>query len=166
MTDKRVLTLKNIPYTYTTTKWMEIRLASPAKFNQLAIGVADASVADGGSFFLYKDTGAIIDRVLDDDTYTTKDIFGINFVEYFSKIFDKDVSHKGIKSKLLYIYNVGDELSNSTAYADKVLASLIKTNNSAGNTTIINSDRYGIALFKRNYPISAELIETFNEVQR
>jgi len=140
---------------------METRLASPAKFNQLAI-----NIADGGSFFLYKDMGAIIDRVLEDETYTTKDIFGINFVEYFSKIFDKDVSHKGIKSKILYIYNVGDELSNSTAYADKVLASLIKTNNSAGNTTIINSDRYGIALFKRNYPISAELIETFSEVQR
>jgi len=140
---------------------MEIRLASPAKFNQLAI-----SIADGGSFFLYKDEGAIIDRVLEDETYTTKDIFGINFVEYFSKIFDKGVSHKGIKSKILYIYNVGDELSNSTAYADKVLASLIKTNNSAGNTTIINSDRYGIALFKRNYPISAELIEMFSEVQR
>jgi len=166
MIDKRVLTLKNIPYTYTATKWMDVRLASPAKFNQLAISIADVSTSNGGSFFLYKDEGAIIDRTLDDETYTVKDIFGINFVEYFTKIFDKDVSHKGIKSKLLYIYNVGDELSNSTAYADKVLASLIKTNSSAGNTTIINSDRYGISLFKRNYPISTELIDTFSEVQR
>jgi len=158
--NKQVLQLKNIPLTLIDTKWEDLHLYSPAKFNRLAIELSEGNK----TVFLHGDKGAILDRLIEDETKSPSDIYGIDYPKYFSAVFDG--GNGTVKSNVLYIYDVGEELANSTNYSDKVLSNLIKLNKANGNTTIICSDIYATSLFKRNYPLASGLIDDFLQITR
>ena len=160
MVNKEVLKLKGFPETILRTKWDEAHLQSAAKVQRLAIELHEGECA----CFTFNDGGVLIDRVLDDESFTVKDMLAINFVEYFADtLADR---YKPVESKFLYIFGIGEELANSTTFADKVLSNLIKYNIQKGNSIVVNSDTQMASIFSRNYPLSSALLETKTQIMR
>lgn len=158
--NKEVLKLKGFPDSIIKTKWDEAHLQSAAKVQRLAVELYEGEC----SCFTFNDGGVLVDRVLDDESFTVKDMLAVNFVEYFAETLS--TGYKPIDSKFLYIYGIGEELANSTAFADKVLSNLIKYNQQRGNSVIVNSDVQMASIFTRNYPLSSALLETKTQIMR
>ena len=149
--------MKKFPLSIIGTTWSNMPVANPAKLER----VADLIMEEGTTIFLYKDDGTIVDKLIDKG----KDIISfraIDFASYFSSIIEEKVYT--VTTDVLYIYNVGTELSNSTAFSDKVLHKLVQHNKTAGNTTIIVSDYYNGSTFATKYNLTDQLVDSRMQV--
>ena len=109
------------------------------------------------TLFTYKDGGVIIDKLIEDGG-SIEEFRAIDYASYFSSIIEDKVYT--VKADVLYIFNVGTELSNSTTFSDKVLHKLVQYNKDLGNTTIIVSDYYNFSTFTTKYSMTAQLVDS------
>ena len=160
MQNKNVLLLKGFPPNLLKTKWDEAHLQSAAKVQRLAVELYEGECC----CFAFNDEGVLIDRVLDDGSFTVKDMLAVNFVEYFADtLADR---YRPVESPFLYIFGVGEELANNSTFADKILSNIIKHNQQKGNSVVVTSDVQMASIFSRNYPMSSELLETKTQIVR
>lgn len=59
-------------------------------------------------------------------TEKPSDIWGVDFVDYFKKVFEKNGDYKVISKKYVFIYNVGLEPAINTTFSSKLLRGIIK----------------------------------------
>ena len=151
--NKNLLLLKGFPQSIVETNWQNMPLANPARFMR----TIDLLEDDPMTLFLYKDEGISIDKLVSDGKKSITDFRAIDFAEYFSAIMDDRVFT--VTVDVLYIYNVGAELANSTTFADKVLHKLVQHNKNAGNSTIITSSYYNSSSFTEKYTLTDQLVD-------
>ena len=156
---KNLLLLKKFTHKQLGTKWSEVPLVNPGRFMR----ISEMMREEAQTVFLYKDDGAIIDKLIEDGVPIT-DMRALDYSEYFSTIFDDSVYT--VTSKYLYIFNIGTELARSTEYSDKVLHKLVQHNKNAGNTTIIVSDYYNGTTFTEKYSVTSQLADIKLQVIR
>ncbi len=155
--DKKLLLMKGFPNSVISTNWKEVPLANPGKF----IRTTELIKEEPMTLFVYKDVGAIIDKLIDDGKDITS-FRAVDFASYFSSIIEEKVYT--VKTDVLYIFNIGCELSNSTTFSDKVLQKLVQYNKDAGNTTILVSDYYNGGTFATKYSLTEQLMDTRMQV--
>ncbi len=149
--------MKNFPPSVLEASWEEMPLANAGKFMRTSELIKEEPM----TLFLYKDSGTIIDKLISDGKDITS-FRAIDFSSYFSSIIEEKVYT--VKTDVLYIYNVGTELSNSTTFSDKVLHKLVQYNKDAGNTTIVASDYYNGGTFATKYSLTDQLMDTRMQV--
>ena len=155
--NKKLLLLKNFPPSILETTWKEMPLVNPGKL----VRISEIIKEEPYTLFTYKDSGVLIDKLIDDGG-TIEDFRAIDYASYFSSIIEDKVYT--VKANVLYIFNVGTELSNSTAFSDKVLHKLVQFNKDLGNTTIIVSDYYNFSTFTTKYSMTAQLVDSGMQV--
>ena len=150
--DKKLLLMKHFPLGIIDTVWSDMPLVNPGKF----IRTMELVKEEPTTLFLYKDIGASIDKLIEDGKGITS-FRAIDYAAYFSNIIEEKVFT--VKTDVLYIYNIGTELANSTTFSDKVLHKLVQYNKDAGNTTIIASDYYNSSTFSDRYSMTDQLVD-------
>ena len=151
--NKKLLLLKNFPPSILEVSWKELPLTNPSKL----IRVSEMIREEPYTLFTYKDGGVIIDKLIEDGG-SIEEFRAIDYASYFSSIIEDKVYT--VKADVLYIFNVGTELSNSTTFSDKVLHKLVQYNKDLGNTTIIVSDYYNFSTFTTKYSMTAQLVDS------
>ncbi len=157
--NKALLLMKKFPKGIIDTKWEEMPLANPGKFMRTTEIIGE----EASTVFLYKDLGTSIDKLIADGKDITS-FRAVDFASYFSAIIEEKVYT--VSADVLYIYNIGTELSNSTTFSDKVLHKLVQYNKDAGNTTILTSDYYNLSTFSGKYSLTHQLIDSGMQVLR
>jgi len=152
MNNKKLLAMKGFPNSILEPTWSEMPLINPGNFQRVLGMIKDTPQ----TIYLYKDMGVSIDYLLHEGTPIT-DFRAVDYAEFFSYTL-ADGTYT-VAAPILYIYNVGVELSNSTEFSDKVLHKLVQHNKAAGNTTIITSDYYNSTSFVTKYSMSAQLVD-------
>ena len=155
--DKKLLLMKNFPPFVVHTEWGQMPLVNPVKFMRTMEIIKE----EPSTIFLYKDVGTSIDKLIDDGKDITS-FRAIDFAAYFSSIIEEKVFT--VKTDVLYIYNIGTELSNSTTFSDRVLHKLVQYNKDAGNTTILVSDYYNGSTFADKYSLTDQLVDSKMQV--
>ena len=155
--NKKLLLLKNFPPSILEVSWKELPLTNPSKL----IRVSEMIREEPYTLFTYKDGGVIIDKLIEDGG-SIEEFRAIDYASYFSSIIEDKVYT--VKADVLYIFNVGTELSNSTTFSDKVLHKLVQYNKDLGNTTIIVSDYYNFSTFTTKYSMTAQLVDSGMQV--
>ena len=155
--NKKLLLLKNFPPSILEVTWSEMPLVNPGKFMR----TTDLIKEEAQTLFLYKDGGTVVDKLIGDGKTITA-FRAIDYAAYFSNIIEEKVFT--VKSDVLYIYNIGTELSNSTTFSDKVLHKLVQFNRDLGNTTIIVSDYYNGSTFADKYSLTSQLLDSNMQV--
>ena len=150
--DKKLLLMKKFPASVINTTWDEMPLVNPGKF----VRTMELIKSEPMTLFLHKDCGASIDKLMEDGK-GIESFRAVDFASYFSSIIEEKVFT--INTDVLYIYNVGTELSNSTTFSDKVLHKLVQYNKDNGNTTIVTSDYYNSSTFTTKYSLTDQLMD-------
>ena len=152
---KNALPMKNFPFTFRESDWKTAELASQSAFQRFI-----SEVKSKGCYYVYKDNGEVIDRLLEDG-YGIVDLEAIDFPKWIDSSFNKKEAPP--TSKILYIYNVGMEVGK-TGFSDTVLNAIVVNNLNKGNTVIIASNDLTLATFKRNYPNSAKHVKLGRQI--
>ncbi len=151
--DKKLLLMKQFPLSIIGTKWEDMPMTNPSRF----VRTMELVREEPSTIFLYKDGGAAIDNLIEGGRDITS-FRAIDFAAYFSAVIEEKVYT--VRSDVLYIYNIGTELSNSTTFSDKVLHKLVQHNKDAGNTTLIASDYYNSSTFGTKYNLTDQLVDS------
>jgi len=157
--NKSLLIMKGFPKDVLEANCEEWPLANRANFER-AMGVIREESA---TVYLYKDMGCAVDALIKQGEPITS-FRAVDYAEFFAHTFAEGTFT--VNAQVLYIYNVGTELSNSTEYSDKVLHKLIQHNKAAGNTTLVVSDYYNSSTFVNKYSMSSQLLDTKLQVVR
>jgi hypothetical protein len=157
--NKKLLIMKGFPNNVIDIDCTDYPLANRANFDRMINSV----YIDNSTVYLYKDQGCVIDGLIKLGEPITS-FRAVDYAEFFAHTFAEGTFT--VKAKVLYIYNVGTELSNSTDYSDKVLHKLIQHNKAAGNTTIIVSDYYNSTTFLTKYSMTSQLLDNKMQVVR
>lgn len=155
--NKKLLLMKHFPASILDVTWDEMPLSNAGRF----IRTTDLIKEEAQTLFLFRDGGTSIDKLISDGKTITS-FRAIDYANYFSSIIEDKVFT--VKADILYIYNIGTELSNSTTFSDKVLHKLVQYNKNAGNTTIVTSDYYNGSTFADRYSQTNQLIDTQMQV--
>ena len=149
--------MKGFPPSVIDTVWGDMPISNPGKF----IRTMELTLEEPTTLFLYKDSGASVDKLIDSGKGITA-FRAIDYAAYFSSIIEEKVFT--VKTDVLYIYNIGTELSNSTTFSDKVLHKLVQYNKDAGNITILVSDYYNFSTFGDKYSMTRQLVDSGMQV--
>lgn len=155
--NKKLLIMKNFPKNIIDIKWNEMPLVNPGK----VIRTSELIMGEPMTLFLYKDGGVMVDKLIEEGKGITS-FRAVNYSEFFSENFSEGAYT--VLSDVLYIYNIGTELSNSSEFSDKVLHKLVQHNKAAGNTTILTSDYYNGSTFGTRYSMTDQLIDSKMQV--
>ncbi len=157
--NKTLLVMKGFPPNLLEADCDDFPLVNRANFDRTVGTIIDHP----STVFLYKDSGCMVDALLSQGKLVA-DFRAVDYAEFFAHTFAEGTFT--VTSDILYIYNVGTELSNSTEYSDKVLHKLIQHNKAAGNTTIVASDYYNSSTFITKYSMTAQLLDAKLQVTR
>jgi len=157
--NKNLLIMKGFSKNLLETNCEEWPLANRANFER---AVAN-TINEAQTVYLYKDSGCFVDALIKKGEPIAS-FRAVDYAAFFAHTFAEGTFT--VTSDVLYIYNIGTELSNSTEYSDKVLHKLISHNKAAGNTTIITSDYYNSSTFINKYSMSSQLLDTKLQVVR
>lgn len=157
--NKKLLILKNFPLNLISIKWNEMPVANMGKVIRTAELIAEEPM----TLFVYKDGGVMIDKLIEDG-FGIEDFRAVDYASFFSENFSGGAYT--VKARILYIFNIGTELSNSSEFSDKVLHKLVQYNKAAGNTTILASDYYNSSTFGGRYSMTEQLIDSKMQVLR
>ena len=157
--NKNLLIMKGFPKDVLETNYEEWPLANRANFERAVNKITE----EPSTVYLYKDNGCIIDALIKKGEPIAS-FRAVDYASFFAHTFAEGTFT--VNAEVLYIFNVGTELSNSTEYSDKVLHKLIQHNKSNGNTTIVVSDYYNSSTFTNKYSMSSQLSDTKLQVVR
>ena len=145
--------MKNFPANILEVSWKEMPLVNPGK----VIRTSELVLEEPMTLFLYKDGGVMVDKLIEEGVGVTA-FRAVDYAGFFSENFSEGAYT--VTSEILYIFNIGTELSNSSEFSDKVLHKLVQHNKAAGNTTILTSDYYNGSTFGTRYNMTDQLIDS------
>ena len=150
--NKNLLSMKGFPSNLINVTWQDMPLANAGNF----VRTIELLTNEDITLFIYKDIGISIDKLVDMGKPITS-FRAVDYAAFFAHTFS-DGTYT-VASDILYIYNIGTELSNNTEFSDKVLHKLVQHNKAAGNSTILTSDYYNSSTFTTKYSMTAQLLD-------